>query len=49
MCDFTNKAARNAKIERNFIKGEAGAVRMVGNLFHSISVKLLRRHADIMS
>ena len=43
---FTNKAAREMQNRvLNFIKGEAGAVPWLGT-FHSISVKLLRRHAD---
>ena len=43
---FTNKAAKEMQNRvLNFIKGEAGAVPWLGT-FHSISVKLLRRHAD---
>ena len=43
---FTNKAAKEMQNRvLSFIKGESGAVPWLGT-FHSISVKLLRRHAE---
>ena len=43
---FTNKAAREMQNRvLNFIKGQSSAVPWLGT-FHSISVKILRRHAE---
>ena len=43
---FTNKAAKEMQNRvLNYIKGENSAVPWLGT-FHSISVKLLRRHAE---
>ena len=45
---FTNKAAKEMQNRvLHFIKGQAGAVPWLGT-FHSISVKLLRRHAEAL-
>ena len=45
---FTNKAAREMQNRvMQFIKGSSSAVSWLGT-FHSISVKILRRHAEAL-
>ncbi len=44
---FTNKAAREMKIRLERLTGQAGGMPWMGT-FHSLSVKILRRHAELV-